>query len=298
MKIQNRIIPGVSFHGRFSPSAESVIAIVLRALRPVLRVLGIEAYYDRYGKQLSFYSYRHDSRCYEGIDGLSYVNIGSGGFVHRIWTNYDYPGQSKYYQRLQGRSGIDFQPIDLRHELPDCPAGSVRLIYMSHTVEHLCFEVAANIIRHGWTMLSQGGCLRIVVPDVKRLFEYAKVSSTGAGRDDFLSPVELAKLIYTPSLLAKAVDIEQLFSGSDRFVDFAAGLVHLADANGASAQEFPPDYHLSFWTPESLRSSATAAGYSVFRVTLKNVSDFAPFQNQWAFDTTVPEMSLYCDLIK
>jgi hypothetical protein len=298
MKIQNRIIPGVCFHGRFSTNAEGIIAVVLRAMRPVLYVLGIGVYYDRYGKQLSFYSYRQDSRCYEGVDGLSYVNIGSGGFVHRRWTNYDYPGQSKYYQRLQGRSGIDFHPIDLRHELPDCPAGSVRLIYMSHTIEHLCFEVAARVIRHGWTLLADGGCFRIVVPDVKRLFEYAKVSTAGTGSDDFLSPAELAKLSYTPSLLAKAADIEHLFSVSDRFEDFAAGLVRLADANGLSAQEYPPDYHLSFWTPESLRAAATAAGYSGFRVTLKNVSDYALFQNQWVFDTTVPEMSLYCDLTK
>lgn len=298
MKIQDRIIPGVRFHGRFSATTEGVIAVVLRAVRPLLHVLGIGAYYDRYGKELSFYSSRQDSRSYEGADGLRYLNIGSGGFVHRRWTNYDYPGQSKYYQRMQGRAGIDFQPIDLRHSLPDCPAGSVHLIYMSHTMEHLGFEVAQRIIRHASTMLVEGGCLRIVVPDVKRLFEYAKVSAAEIGGDDFLSPAELAKLTFTPSLLADGADVERLFEASGRFEDFAAGLVRLAEANGASAQAFPPDYHLSFWTPESLRAAAMAAGYSGFRVTLKNVSDYGPFQNQWTFDTTVPEMSLYCDLVK
>lgn len=298
MKIQDRIIPGVRFHGRFSATTEGVIAAVLRTVRPLLHVLGIGAYYDRYGKELSFYSSRQDSRCYAGADGLRYLNIGSGGFVHKRWINYDYPGQSKYYQRLQGRAGIDFQPIDLRHSLPDCPAGSVHLIYMSHTMEHLGFEVAQRIIRHASTMLVEGGCLRIVVPDVKRLFEYAKVSSVGTGGDDFLSPAELAKLTYTPSLLAEGADVERLFKASGGFEDFAAGLVRLAEANGASAQAFPPDYHLSFWTPESLRAAAMAAGYSRFRVMLKNVSDYGPFQNQWAFDTTVPEMSLYCDLVK
>jgi hypothetical protein len=165
-------------------------------------------------------------------------------------------------------------------------------------MEHLGFEVAQRIIRHASTMLAEGGCLRIVVPDVKRLFEYAKVSSVGLGGDDFLSPAELAKLIYTPSLLAEGADVEHLFKTSGCFEDFAAGLVRLAEAKGASAQVFPPDYHLSFWTPESLRAQAMAAGYSGFRVTLKNVSDYGPFQNQWVFDTTVPEMSLYCDLVK
>lgn len=298
MKIQDRIIPGVRFHGRFSATTEGIIAVVLRVMRPILHALGIGAYYDRYGKELSFYSYRQDSLCYDGADGFHYVNIGSGGFVHSKWTNYDYPGQSQYYQRLQGRAGVDFQPIDLRHSLPDYPSGSVRLIYMSHTVEHLRFEVAEKIIRHARSMLADGGCFRVVVPDVKRLFEYAKLSSGGIGEDDFLSPTELAKLIYTPSLQVESAEIKRLFSITDRFEDFSAGLVNLAEANGASTQEFPPDYHLSFWTPESLRATAIAAGYSGFRVTIKNVSDYAPFQNQWTFDTTVPEMSLYCDLVK
>jgi hypothetical protein len=298
MKIQDRIIPGIRFHRRFSATAESVIAVVLRTIRPMLHALGIGAYYDRYGKELSFYSYRQDSRCYDAVDGFLYINIGSGGFSHRRWTNYDYPGQSKYYQRIQGKSGTDFQPIDLRHSVPDCPAGSVRLIYMSHTLEHLRFEVAEKIIRHAGSMLAEKGCLRIAVPDVKRLFEYAKLSSAGVGEEDFLSPPELAKLTYTPASLAESAEINRLFSTSDRFEDFSTGLVSLVEAKGASAQEFPPDYHLSFWTPQSLRAAAMAAGYSGFRVTLKNVSDYTPFQNQWAFDTTVPEMSLYCDLVK
>ena len=298
MRIQNRVIPGVRFHGRFSATTEGIIAAVLRTVRPLLHLLGVGAYYDRYGKALSFYSFREDSLCYVGVEDLRYLNIGSGGFVHKRWINYDYPGQSKYYQRLQGRAEIDFQPIDLRCSLPDCPAGSVHLIYMSHTMEHLGFEVAQRIIRHASTMLADGGCLRIVVPDVKRLFEYAKLSSMAIGDDDVLSPAELARLTYTPSLQAEGSDVVRLFEAAGSFEEFSTGLVRLASVNGTSVESFPPDYHLSFWTPASLRAAAMAAGYSRFRTTLKNVSDYGPFQNQWVFDTTVPEISLYCELVK
>jgi hypothetical protein len=231
------------------------------------------------------------------LAGLSCLNIGSGGFVHKQWTNYDYPGQTQYYQRLQGRLGVDFQPIDLRHSLPECPSGTVALIYMSHTLEHLSFDVAEKIVRHARELLNDGGCLRIVVPDVKRLFGYAKLSSINAGQNDFLLPAELAKLVYTPSSSANLRLVEGLFMDSPTFEDFASGLVALAE-NREREQDYPPDYHLSFWTPESLRDIANRAGYTRFRVALKNVSEFAPFRNQWTFDTTVPEISLYCDLIK
>jgi predicted SAM-dependent methyltransferase len=49
------------------------------------------------------------------------------------------------------------------------PDGSAAAIYASHVLEHLYFEEGRQLIRESFRVLSGGGLLRIVVPDLNAI---------------------------------------------------------------------------------------------------------------------------------
>jgi predicted SAM-dependent methyltransferase len=57
---------------------------------------------------------------------------------------------------------------DIRKSLP-FPDGSAAAIYASHVLEHLYFEEGRQLIRESFRVLSGGGLLRIVVPDLNAI---------------------------------------------------------------------------------------------------------------------------------
>jgi len=299
MASKAQVVPGISISGNYSLFVEKCFYRLLRLLRPLLNPLGIGIGYDRYSKTLSVYSLRQDKKNYEHLKNLRCLNLGAGGFVHRRWLNFDYPGESPYYRAVQGRAGVDFQPLDLRESMPNLEPGSVGLIYMSHTLEHLTFQTANQVLSSCNTLLVAGGCLRVVVPDVKRLFDYSKIARSEVARTGFFDVRELAFLTYSPSTLLETATLHAVFDEAETFEVFAARLLSEVDETKAfDAGACSPDYHLSFWSPEGLAGAAAEVGYSNVRFGLKNDSFAAAFGNKWVFDTTVPEISLYCDFIK
>jgi ubiquinone/menaquinone biosynthesis C-methylase UbiE len=54
---------------------------------------------------------------------------------------------------------------DIRTPLP-FPAGSATAVYASHVLEHMYFEEGRRLLRESFRVLSSGGLLRIVVPDL------------------------------------------------------------------------------------------------------------------------------------
>jgi predicted SAM-dependent methyltransferase len=59
---------------------------------------------------------------------------------------------------------------DIRKPLP-FPDGSASAIYASHVLEHLYFEEGTRLIREAFRVLSAGGILRVVVPDLNSIVQ-------------------------------------------------------------------------------------------------------------------------------
>jgi hypothetical protein len=151
---------------------------MLRRLR-WLKFINISLSFSRYETSIYMFLASHDNQLYKKFrkDDI-FINIGSGAFMHQKWINYDFPGHSHYYKKLQGASGKDFLPIDLSKNLPlPILNNSVRLVYLSHTIEHLPEDSALFLLKEISRILIKNGVLRIVFPDVEANYFFAKACS-------------------------------------------------------------------------------------------------------------------------
>jgi len=111
------------------------------------------------------------------------VNIGSGFSGLDGWINYDrsiLARLPKWLVRLAGRRGwidkgyatIKWPDIiirDIRKPLPEAKC-SVDWVYCSHVLEHLYRWEALEVLREARRMLKKGGRIRIVVPDLDKVW--------------------------------------------------------------------------------------------------------------------------------
>jgi SAM-dependent methyltransferase len=86
--------------------------------------------------------------------GKNYVNLGCGPNHVDGWINIDFFGVR----------GIDY-PADLRYPLK-IDSNSVDGIFSEHTVEHLTYAHADQLLRECYRVMKPGARIRIVVPDV------------------------------------------------------------------------------------------------------------------------------------
>lgn len=154
------------------------------------------------------------------------IQFGSGGKNCHIdgWENYD----------------ID---VDIRNPLP-FEDNSVDFIMAEHLVEHVTQHDAYLFFLECKRILKLGGTARIIVPDIKRIYENADEEYYGFVRWWWPGEIQwynrrywdYKEKYYTKENLTNAVIAEQMI------FNFA---------------------HISFWTPEILVLSLTMAGFKV-----------------------------------
>jgi predicted SAM-dependent methyltransferase len=107
------------------------------------------------------------------------VNLGCGRRVHSDWTNCDLVPAS-----------ADVLSVDVRRDLPfdreTCDA-----IYASHVLEHLAIGEARRLVAELFRVLTSGGVVRIVVPDLEGIVRAYVASLDRAAREG--SPERLAE---------------------------------------------------------------------------------------------------------
>ena len=87
---------------------------IVRFINKYLYKYIIGSYFDRYQGEISFYSSKQDKQLYlDYKDSNIFLNFGAGAFSHFRWKNFDYPSNTNFYRKVQGRPNIDFTPIDL-----------------------------------------------------------------------------------------------------------------------------------------------------------------------------------------
>ena len=112
------------------------------------------------------------------------INLGSGPISARGWTNYDWGllpvlGKYKLVSFLVKCKLIDknydwkwpaIDLVDIRKELPN-EDNSVEFIYCSNVLEHFEKYEAKKILLECRRILKKNGCIRVVLPDLKKLIK-------------------------------------------------------------------------------------------------------------------------------
>jgi len=110
---------------------------------------------------------------------------------------------------------------DVRKPLP-FPADSADVIYSSHLLEHLYFEEARALIQECFRVLTAGGVLRVVVPDLRAIVrEYLGEGQIGEPSKEFetLQPADRLnhRLLMWPAAPSKGNFLYRLYTGLKDF---------------------------------------------------------------------------------
>ena len=280
------------------------VNFAIRKVNPILKYVNLQLSFSRYQATIYIYPFLSDKELYGNIEGGKdlLVNFGSGGFYHSFWSNYDYPGSSYYYQKLQGLPTKDFTPIDLSldNTLP-FDSEQASLIYCAHTIEHLPDKSCINFLAECARILKSGGRLRLVYPDFNFDVEKARMlhAQFGVNNRDFITQCKYAAIhMFYPSAefsddyIVRAI-VDSAFDAQDFF-----DLLKANDVGNGSFRPSNPEYHLSFWSHEKLARLCKGLGFEAYIPELAGQSEIAAFRNTCIFDTTEPQLSSYGELVK
>jgi len=265
--------------------------------------MGVGAALNRYDSSLTLFSARQDKRLYKGYpDTAIFCNFGSGAFHHPRWRNFDFPGQTEYYQAVQGRPFRDFVPINLNQRDLKIPLDdeSVSLVYCSHTLEHLERDSARTFLEECRRVLLPRGVMRIAVPSTDNDFRILGVVASQSGVDQLtkqrLSKKVASHILHDSSQLSER-DLYQMireshFNAQEFFTEASrAGLV-------APFNPSRPERHISFWDYGEMLLASRDAGFRACIPFYRGSSLAKPFLNLSVFDTTEPHISLYAEFVK
>lgn len=230
-----------------------------------------------------------------------FYNIGAGSFSHPDWQNLDLP--SEHYAAAQQPNMIPYDLMDCR-PLP-IETGEAKIIYCSHTLEHVPNEPVMNALRESYRALGRGGVLRVVVPDAELIyrslqnsdepffFNLAKLSHAESGLEAFLDMFgsehcvnnEAPSEKWTDEVIAEVIHAHE---DRDALLEFIA-----------RESKFNPEHpqnHVNWFTPEKLMAMMRDAGFqTVYRSGMRQSArpemrskDFDP----WFF------ISLYMEAVR
>jgi len=114
------------------------------------------------------------------------LNLGCGRYFDPNWTNVDLDPSVKGVLKCDLRNGIPFEDQ------------SFDVVYHSHVLEHYTREDGKRFVKECWRVLTPGGVLRVVVPDLEEVtrcylevLESAEKSSDGNDDDYEWMTIEL-----------------------------------------------------------------------------------------------------------
>jgi predicted SAM-dependent methyltransferase len=250
------------------------------------------------------------------LEKRPFYNVGAGGFSHPYWTNIDYV--SDWYGDMQ--QGVVHHDLMSKEPLP-IKDKAAKIIYTSHTIEHIKEDAVQVLFDEAHRCLEEGGIFRITTgPDAEtdfRAFQrgdedwfYWDEAYNQKGRYEHLfhapaTSVPLAErwLHHVASQLApndispsKVKLSEPEILAAIEQHGFPAVLDHFA-----SLCEFQPERpgnHVSWWTHDKIFDYLKRAGFKIMYRSGYNQSVSPLLRNSTLFDSTHPQMSIYVEAIK
>jgi len=245
-----------------------------------------------------------------------FYNVGSGDFYHPYWTNLDYI--SDCYKNIQ-KNVINH---NLMSKLPlPIETGKAKIIYTSHTIEHIKEDAAQVLFNEAYRCLDQGGVFRITTePDAESDFRallnndedwfywdkyYVK---KGSYESNYFKPAtnvplserwlnhfasELAPNNITPSKIKLSdQQILELIQklGFPNVLDYLCSICEFRSEN--------PSNHISWWTHDKVLAFLKNAGFKNSYRSGYGQSCSPLMRNSKLFDSTHPQMSLYVEAVR
>lgn len=290
----------------------NTILSTLRAIRKVVRKMG----YDL----VRYNQYKLDVYCSllseEVLQAKPFYNVGASNFWHPYWQNIDYV--SDWYE--------DFQTDVIHHDLmsdKDLPisAGSAKVIYTSHTIEHIKEPAVQRFFDQAYLALDNGGVLRVTTgPDAEtdyrallandedwyyrdRTYEkkgtyehiYNAPATSVSLAERWLHHVatQLSRIDISPS--DTKLSEKQIWDAIDNY-GFPGVLDYLCSLCEVNPQR--PGNHVSWWTNEKLIEHLENAGFETVYQSGYGQSASPFLRNSSLFDTTHPQLSIYVEAVK
>lgn len=118
----------------------------------------------------NFYKHKSNINKFANSEPI-YLDIGAGRNYKKGWVHVDFYKTRirKFWKKYSGHNP-DIE-TDLRKPLY-CKDNIIDGIYSGHTLEHLYFEDAYNLLNECFRVIKPGGWLRINVPDLKRVIDF------------------------------------------------------------------------------------------------------------------------------
>ena len=265
---------------------------------------GFGAIVNRYNSNFSIYSASEDKKLYSSYDLKKslFINLGSGGFHHKYWDNYDYPAQSSYYKKVQGKFGVDYFKINLCGEgLKGFKSKSIDLAYMSHTLEHIEFSSGEKLFSQLSILMKEKGIFRIAIPDIDSAFHKAKIvyKSTAIPKQykNHLI-INTAKKMYSKCINIENKKLIKMIIDCDFNPEYFANLIKRDFNSFTKFNPKNPENHITYWNCDLLLDLSKKYKFNAFRIMNAGESIAKPFTNRHLFDTTESQMSIYFDISK
>lgn len=226
-----------------------------------------------------------------------YLNIGAGP----VWLHERFIVIDQCFDSNESLGRLNF---NLVHDLP-IPFNDnfFKGVYSSHCLEHLNEKEVTTVLKEAHRILRPGGTLRIVVPDMGRIFDaYDQRDASYADwfrkkqhmpghnwfKDSWLR-------LNTRSFAGHVVDLfddEELYSmyENNNREEFVSKIYSRAESNPSYLNV--PNAHKSYWTPDTLLKKFEELGFQNCQSVKKGVSRDKAFTNGVVFDNTLPGRSV------
>lgn len=291
----------------------SLVIRIKSKVKKLFHLMGFDLIQVKDNFQIKLY---HSIYNDEILDKKPFYNIGAGSFKHPFWTNVDFA--SDWYKGVQK----NFIHHDLMSKKPlPINTESAKIIYTSHTIEHLKEDAVSYFFKDAYRCLEHGGVFRVTTgPDADTDFralmngdskwfywdEYYEKPGTFEGIYKFPAtsrPLNERWLHHFVSQLAPN-DLSESnikFDSSDiSSLIEEKGFPHVLDYF-CSFCEFQPDRpgnHISWWNHEKLEFYLKEAGFKYVYRSGFGQSTSVILRNTLMFDNTHPQMSIYFEAVK
>ncbi len=247
-----------------------------------------------------------------------FYNIGSGTFYHPAWTNIDFV--NPWYRSVQAHVDIDLDLESLRPiPVEDCRA---KVVYSSHTVEHITDRAAQHMFSEAFRILEKGGLIRVTTPNIElylrayrnndvHLFRYLDAPYYHDNCDRFaLNMPPAAASMEQKTLYSFAAQLSTMHKdGASEQVtdaDFRAlfdtmaqekALDYLTSRCSLDIQRKYAGNHINWWNAEKLSRMLGVAGFENVYLSAYGQSCSAVLRDTNLFDNHA-EISLYVEATK
>jgi SAM-dependent methyltransferase len=285
--------------------------IIARTIKSIFSHLGLVIAPAEDKFKLEVYREHYSS----DLERKPFYNIGSGSFFHPYWTNIDYI--SDWYKSTQTNvihhNLMSLEPLPIETE-------DAKVIYTSHTIEHIKEDAVCKLFNEVYRCLESGGIFRITTPDAemgyralmngdedwfywdrhyitksiyKRLYHKPATSVPLSERWLHHIASQLAPNSISPS--EHKFSDKEIWSAIDKF-----GFPDVLDyfCNLCLFRSERPGNHISWWTHEKTIRFLKEAGFTIIYRSGFGQSSCPLLRNTSLFDNTYPQMSLYIEAVK